>query len=64
MKAKQLKEYLKDVPDDVEIVVPGRDHSFVSANFRIDTAISTKYGLSEDPGEIIDDERVVVVVIN
>lgn len=69
MNVKQLKELIADLPDDIKIVVPCRDHSYRNVSGEVSTALySRPAGWTEDHGEEATPEesfgkRVQVVVI-
>lgn len=52
MTVSELKKKLKDVSDDALVVIPGPDHSFVSAHVDHTTLIiEDGFHLSEDHGD-------------
>lgn len=53
MNVKQLKELLEGVDDNVQLVSPSSDHSYVTANVYVRTVMyDKKYGVyTEDHGE-------------
>jgi hypothetical protein len=70
MNAKQLKDVLENVPDDVTVVVPSNDHGYREVWAAIvTTAMKSKEGwLCEDYGalngpESAQDKRIAVLVI-
>lgn len=70
MNIKQLKEIIKDLPDNMKIVMPGSDHNYNVVDARIDTALYSGEDrvYTEDFGDEYyekgDGERVRVLVIN
>lgn len=70
MKVKDLKAMLANVPDDVDVVVPSFDHSYISAYAYETTAlINKRKKYTEDFGEDVTPEkewgeRVPVILIS
>jgi hypothetical protein len=51
MKVKELRELLKDAPDDAPVVVDGSDHSHYEAN----CFVTTMLVYDDDPGSMTED---------
>lgn len=71
MKVKDLKALLEKAPDDAEILVPARDHSYRHATVELTTALFDRLGyvIAEDYGEESTPEkeygkRRPVIVVN
>jgi hypothetical protein len=62
---RQVQELVKAIKEnpDVMLVTPGHDHSYVSVQPEVTTAIRSRYGLSEDFGQELDEEEARIKVI-
>ena len=70
MNVGELKKIIADLPDDIPVLVPSADHSYLDVEIEVSTAIHSSSGFpewSKDYGEEtkrIFDKRENVVIIH
>ena len=63
MKLKKLRELIKDLPDDTEVVCPGSDHSYNRASaWEATAAVHGGDFYEQDPGAPDEEKENVLVV--